>query len=138
MKKRRWKNYQKITKILKIKGIYSYIFILLFLSFPQHAYQLVFTMQADAIPLGYFLASLSVHFYIKNKVSNLEKILYTVLSILLLVCTIAIYQALIFIPFVLYLLYFFVQINNVESNLNAEFKKGLGYALIFAISVIQI
>lgn len=126
----------EITKILKIKGIYSYIFILLFLSFPQHAYQLVFTMQADAIPLGYFLGSLSVHFYIKNKVSNLEKILYTVLSILLLVCTIAIYQALIFIPFVLYLLYFFVQINNVESNLNAEFKKGLGYALIFAISVI--
>ncbi len=35
----------EITKILKIKGIYSYIFCLLFLSFPQHAYQLVFTME---------------------------------------------------------------------------------------------
>jgi hypothetical protein len=126
----------EITKILKIKGIYTYLFILLFLSFPQHAYQLVFTMQADAIPLGYFLGTLAVHFFIKNKESKLQKIIYNILTILLLVCTIAIYQALIFIPFVLYMLYFFVQINDVETNIKTEFKKGLGFALILVISVV--
>ncbi len=126
----------EITKILKIKGIYTYIFCLLFLSFPQHAYQLVFTMQADAIPLGYFLGTLAVGFYIKNKESKLQNIVYNILTITLLTCTIAVYQALIFIPFVLYLLYFFVQINYFESNIKTEFKKALWFALIFGISII--
>ena len=74
----------EITKILNIKGIYTYIFCLLFLSFPQHAYQLVFTMQADAVPLGYFLGTMSVSLFLKQSKIKWVKILFNVFSVLFL------------------------------------------------------
>lgn len=126
----------EITKILNIKGIYSYIFCLLFLSFPQHAYQLVFTMQADAIPLGYFLSTMSISLFLRQSKVGWVKILLNVFSILFLASTFAMNQALILIPFVLYILYFFVQINNSETDVKREFKKALSYAGLFAMAIL--
>ena len=125
----------EITKILQIKAIYSYIFCLLFLSFPQHAYQLVFTMQADSVPLGYFLGTLGVAFYLKESKAKIQKITYLVLTVLFLVCAIGTYQILVFVPVILYLLYFFTQINKPETNVKQEFKKALIFSGIVLISV---
>ncbi len=129
----------EVTKVLSIKGIFSYIFCLLFLSFPQHAYQLVFTMQADAVPLGYFLGTLGVVFYLKESKTKSYKIIHWVLSIICLVCAIATYQILVFVPTVLYILYFFTQINKTETNVKEEFKKGLIFAgLLLASAAIYL
>jgi len=125
----------EITKILNIKGVFSYIFCLLFLSFPQHAYQLVFTMQADAVPIGYFLGTLGVGLYIKESKSKNYKIFHWILSIIFFICTIATYQILVFVPVILYLLYFFTQIHRKEKNLKEEFKKALIFAVLLLISV---
>lgn len=126
----------EVTKILNIKGIYSFIFCLLFLSFPQHAYQLVFTMQADAIPLGYFLGTLGVGFYIKESKSKIWKIINWVLSVIFFVIAIATYQILIFIPVILYMLYFFTQIEKPKTNVSKEFKKAFIFCGLLLISVI--
>lgn len=126
----------EITKILNIKGIYSFIFCMLFLSFPQHAYQLVFTMQADAIPLGYFLGTLGVGFYLKENKTNFWKIINFVLVIVFFVFAIATYQILVFIPVMLYLIYFFTQIDNLETNIKQEFKKAFVFFGLLFISVI--
>ena len=126
----------EVTKILNLKGIYSYIFCLLFLSFPEHAYQLVFTMQADAVPLGYFLGTLGVVFYLKENKSKSQKIIHLSLSIIFLVCAIATYQLLVFIPVVLYILYFFTRISKSETNVKQEVIKGSIFAGLLLASVI--
>ena len=126
----------EITKILNIKGIYTYIFCLLFLSFPQHAYQLVFTMQADAVPLGYFLGTMSISLFLKQSEIGWVKILFKVFTVLFLASTFAMNQALILVPFVLYILYFFVQINNSETDVKKEFKKALYFVVYFAIAIL--
>lgn len=126
----------EITKILNIKGIYTYIFCLLFLSFPQHAYQLVFTTQADVVPLGYFLGTMSISFFLKQSKIGWVKVLLNVFSVLFLASSFAMNQALILFPFVLYILYFFVQINNPETDVKKEFKKALFFAGYFAIAIV--
>lgn len=133
----------EITKLLHIKGLYRYIFILLFLSFPQHAYQLVFTMQADAIPIGYFSSTIAVMLFINIKsLKNIQSFVKLILSTFLIVFSIAIYQALIVIPVILYALYFFNKINSNQIDLNNEWKKLFGFigvlttsAIIYIVSV---
>lgn len=125
----------EVTKILNIKGIFGYIFCLLFLSFPQHAYQLVFTMQADAVPLGYFLGTLGVVFYLKESTTKIHKTIHWFLSIVFLVCAVATYQILVFVPIILYLLYFFTQINKTETIIKQELIKGLVFAGLLVTSV---
>jgi hypothetical protein len=126
----------EITKILNIKGIYAYIFCLLFVSFPQHAYQLFFTMQADAVPLGFFLGTMSISLFLKQSKIKWVKILFNVFSVLFLASTFAMNQALILVPFVLYILYFFIQINNSETDIKKEFKKALSFAGCFVIAIL--
>lgn len=126
----------EVTKILNIKGVFSFIFCLLFLSFPQHAYQLVFTMQADAIPLGYFLGTLGVGFYLKETKTKIWKIINFILTIVFFVFAIATYQILIFIPVMLYLIYFFTQIDKPEISIKQEFKKAFVFCGLLLISVI--
>jgi Glucosyl transferase GtrII len=126
----------EVTKILNIKGVFSFIFCLLFISFPQHAYHLVFTMQADAIPLGYFLGTVGVAFYLKESKTKIWKIINLVLSVVFMVCAIATYQILVFIPVILYMIYFFTQIDKPEANIKQEFKKAFVFIGLLLISVI--
>lgn len=133
----------EFSKILQINGIFKYVFILLFISFPQHAYQLAFTMQADAIGIGYFTASLAIGMFLKlNFEKKLTFYLKLTLIALLLIFTIAIYQALVFIPIVLYSLYFFTKINNPETDVKIEWKKLFQFvgvlliaSIVYALSV---
>jgi len=127
----------EITKILKINGIYRYVFFLLFLSFPQHAYQLVFTMQADAIPIGYFSASLAISMFVG--LEALKKQFYFIKLLIitfLIIFTIAIYQALVFMPILLYALYFFTKLNEVDVDLKSEWKKLFIFVFMLIIAVI--
>jgi hypothetical protein len=126
----------EITKLLKIKGIYKYLFSLLFLSFPQHAYQLVFTMQADVIPVGYFLGTLGVVFFLKECKNKTQKYLNIILSIICLVCAIASYQILVFVPTVLYIIYFFIQLYKPDLSLKHELRKALLFSGVLLTSVI--
>ncbi|HQW68803.1 MAG TPA: glucosyltransferase domain-containing protein [Flavobacterium sp.] len=126
----------EVTKILNLKGIFSFLFCLLFLSFPQHAYQLVFTMQADAIPLGYFFGTLGVAFYLKESNTKILKIINFILSVIFIVFAIATYQILVYIPVVLYIIYFFTQIDKPDSNIKQEFKKAFIFIGLLLISVL--
>ena len=56
----------ELQKLFRFSGIKSYLFCALFLSFPQMAYQLVFTMQADAVPLGFLSAVLAMALFQKT------------------------------------------------------------------------
>lgn len=127
----------EITKILKINGIYRYVFLMLFLSFPQHAYQMAFTMQADAISIGYFSASLAIGMFVG--LVALKKHLYFIkllIIIFLLIFSIAIYQALVFIPIVLYAIYFFTKLNEDGVDLKNEWKNLFIFIFILFISII--
>ncbi|HNP31935.1 MAG TPA: glucosyltransferase domain-containing protein, partial [Flavobacterium sp.] len=125
----------EITKLFNLKGIYAFIFCLLFLSFPQHAYQLAFTMQADAVPLAYFTGTLAVVFYLKESKTKLWQIVNLFIAVVLLVFTIATYQILVYVPVILYIIYFFIQINKPETNLKLEFKKAFIFAGLLLLSV---
>ncbi|MDO5654743.1 MAG: glucosyltransferase domain-containing protein [Flavobacteriaceae bacterium] len=111
-----------MTKLFRFTGLWQILFILLFISFPQHAYQLAFTMQADAIGIGYFTGALAVYVFIRY-LEGLElkswirftNIWIVFVVFLLIAFTISIYQALIYVPVMLYAAYFF-------KNLFEEFR----------------
>ncbi len=128
----------ELTKIFRLKNIYSFIFCALFLSVPQHAYQLAFTMQADAVPIGFYCSILGVHLFISN-ISNLKEInsvIKLLFSCLLITFTIAIYQALVFIPVITYLVFIFININEKTFVFKYELKRLLCFILLMVISLI--
>lgn len=121
----------ELSKIFRLKGVYNFVFCCLFLTLPQHAYQLAFTMQADAVPIGFFCATIGVGLFINNigNTNKLHKVLNLFLALILIVFTISIYQALVFIPVIIYLLVFFLNIFEKEF----EFKKELLNLLYFVV-----
>ena len=56
----------EITKLFRLNTVQSYIFCGLLVTFPQMAYQFVFTMQADAVGFGFLLSALSMKFFLKS------------------------------------------------------------------------
>lgn len=128
----------ELSKIFKLKGITSFVFCALFLTIPQHAYQLAFTMQADAIPIGYFFSIVGVSLFIKN-IDTLKKpisILLLFLSCLFILFGIAIYQALIFMPIVTYFVYFFINLFNIDFDFKTEMIKLVKFATLMIIAII--
>lgn len=128
----------ELSKIFKLKGVSSFIFCALFLTLPQHAYQLAFTMQADAVPIGFFFSILGVTLFIKN-IDNIKKpisLALLIISSLFILFGIAVYQALIFMPVVTYLVYFFINLSNPEFNFKTEILKLLKFAVLMIISII--
>jgi hypothetical protein len=127
----------EIVKIFKIKGLYGYIFCLLFLTLPQHSYQLAFTMQADAVPIGFFCGVIAVGLFINNINSKKRitlRIFALIFSLLLVTFTISIYQALVFIPVIVYLIYFFVISFEKEFQVKKEIINLIYFAILMAIS----
>lgn len=130
----------ELTKIFRFHNIYAFIFCALFLTFPQHSYQLAFTMQADAVPIGFFCSIVAVNLFttgIANvklvPVPNLAKI---IASCLLILVSIAIYQALVFIPIIVFIIYFFINTYNTEYNLKRELIRAAYFILLMAIASI--
>jgi len=117
----------EISKLFNFTKVLGYIFCCIFLTFPQMAYQLVFTMQADVVAVGFLLSAFIVKFFIMSSTGKftLRSALYFSVAALLYMFTIGLYQALIFIPIVLYMVVFFQRTYLDDYNFASEFKKGL-------------
>ena len=128
----------ELSKLFRFKGALSFAFCALFLTFPQMSYQLVFTMQADVVPLGFLLAVLAVKFFVNNSQNIFSKksIVYFILSSLILMFVIAIYQALILIPIVVYIIILLQNTFNEDYHFKNEFKKGLFFSALLFVSLV--
>jgi hypothetical protein len=133
-----------LCKLFKFKGTSAYIFSALFLSFPQMAYQLVFTMQADAVPLGFLFSVITMLLFLKTteKPFSPRSIGLFVAAAFCYMFVIAIYQALVLIPPVIYLIIFLQNTYYENFNLKAEIRKlaqfavlGVVAALLYYVSV---
>ncbi|AWM13666.1 glucosyltransferase domain-containing protein [Flavobacterium sp. NRK F10] len=122
-----------LSRLFNFKNIYSYLFCALFLSFPQMAYQMVFTMQADAVAIGFFASSLSIILFLwaldHLKIESIKSYLALLLSAILIVFVIAIYQALVFLPVVIFTISLFQ--NTFKEDYS--FKKDLVRVGFFTI-----
>ncbi|KAF2518986.1 hypothetical protein E0W68_06935 [Flavobacterium salilacus subsp. salilacus] len=128
----------ELSRLLGFKGIMGYFFCGLFLTFPQMAYQLIFTLQADAITIGFLSSVLAMRFFIKSldHFFSLKFAGYFTLSALLFMFSIAVYQALAFIPVLIYLIIFFKNTYTENYNFKTEFKKGLIFIGLTIASVV--
>lgn len=126
----------ELVKIFKLEGIKSYLFCALFLTIPQLSYQLIFTMQADAVPLGFLVSVYAVHLFLKstNDVLNLKSICYFIVAALLLMFVIAIYQALIIIPIVIYTILIFQNTYLVDFKYLEALKKAALFGGLLLLS----
>ena len=129
----------ELSKLFRLKNITGYIFCGLFLTFPQMAYQLVFTMQADAVALGFLTSVLTVKFFLKfREISfSIKSLAFFTLGSLLFMFTIAIYQALCFLPLTIYAIVLFQNTyRDKEYDLKKEFKSIALFILLTIVSVI--
>jgi len=124
----------EISKLLNFKGYNSYFFCALFVTFPQLSYQFVFNMQADIIPLGFFIAVIAVkYFFIAvDDFKNIKNKALFVISAFLIMFVIALYQALILIPIVLFLILFL----NKTFLKDFQFKKHISVIFYFGLLMI--
>ena len=119
----------ELSKVFHFNRLLGYIFCGLFVTFPQMAYQLVFTMQADVVPLGFFISVLSVTWFLKSAAEKFswKSASLFVLSALGIMFVISIYQALVFIPIIVFLIVFFQ--NTYRENFVV--KKALRDGMLF-------
>jgi hypothetical protein len=127
----------ELSKVFKINGYLSYVFCAIFLSFPQLAYQLVFTMQADVIPLGFLLSVLGVNLFLmgSKNIFSLKSLILFLLASLIFMFVISIYQALIFIPIIIFLILFLQGFDEDEFTFKTEIKKGVHFSFLLIFSV---
>jgi hypothetical protein len=126
----------QISKLLKFNGFAAFFFCGLFINFPQLSYQIILVMMAVIAALGVLLSFLSVKMFLKglDEESILLKIVYFLSIALLLMFTLAMYQAFIFIPITLYLILFFQKTFDEAFKISLEIKKALLFAVIIIIS----
>lgn len=127
----------EIVKWLRLSLFMSYVFCGLFLTFPQMAYQLVFTMQADAVALGFLAAVFAIKFFGRFSRERLfwRSAACFAVSSLLFMFVIAIYQALAFIPVILYLIVLFQNTYVENYDFKAEARNGIWFIGLIIISV---
>lgn len=126
----------QISKLFKFNGFVAYCFCGLFINFPQLSYQVIFGMMAVTAALGVLLCVLSVELFLKGleEKSILKKVLLFSVIALLLMFTLAMYQAFIFIPITLYLILFFQKTFQDDFKISLEIKKALLFAGMILIS----
>ena len=114
----------RLTRLLRFQGLSAYAFCALFLSFPQIAYQVVFGMMADIAALGVLLSVLSVELYLKSiGEKSIKKKSFLLLAVaLILMFTLSLYQAFIFVPAIIYVALFFQNTFNDSFKLKDELK----------------
>lgn len=129
----------ELSKLFKLQGSLMYVFCLLFLTFPQLSYQLVFTMQADVVAIGFLLSVATVVLFIRSteNMFSIKSILLLISASLVFMFVIASYQALLFIPIIIYLIHFFQNTYLEGFNLKKEFIKLLyfGGLVIFSFGL---
>ena len=126
----------EMSRLFRLNTVQSYVFTVLLVTFPQMAYQFVFTMQADAIGFGFLLSVLSVKYFLKayRGKPDLTTAFYFIFSCLLFMFAIGIYQALVLVPVVLFIITVFQSTYDDEYTFKNEFKKGLWFAGYVVIS----
>lgn len=127
-----------MTTLFKIKGVSTFVFCGLFLTFPQMAYQLIFAMQSDSVSIGFWMSTIAIEFFLlafvhENKVKS---VLLYLLSAFFLMFIISIYQALIFIPITIFIIIFFQNTFSDKFDFKIEFKKTLFFVSVLLISVV--
>ena len=114
-----------LTRLLRFDGLAAYLFCGLFLTFPQMAYQFIFYMQADAVSFGFLLSMSTIMLFEKLRVAKsiAVKTGLFILGGLIIMFIISIYQALVFVPAVMYLALVFRNTYLEEYTLKKEFQK---------------
>lgn len=91
-----------LQHIFRLKGFSRYLFCLLFIAFPQFAYQMEFLMQADCVAFG-MLASVFSYMLFQRFVAK-KKIHYFLAALCIYAFSVSCYQSIIFFPCVIYCL----------------------------------
>ncbi|MFP9097548.1 glucosyltransferase domain-containing protein [Flavobacterium sp. RHBU_24] len=123
-----------LARMFRFKSYTAYAFCALFITFPQMAYQLYFSMQSVAVTLSFVLSACAVMLFnnaIKRGLSKISAAIF-IASALLIMCVIAIYQALVFIPVVIYLVMLFQ--NTYRDDFS--FKYQLRVTLLFGLLMV--
>ena len=115
---------------LKLNLEESIVFSVLFVTFPQMAYQLQFSNQAETVGLALLFCMYSMIFFHKNGLVG--KLLFVLINVFV----ISIYQSLVFLPVTLVSLYSFKRISEGEFKLGGWFKESVMISLLTIISVI--
>nr|WP_283101613.1 glucosyltransferase domain-containing protein [Halomonas populi] len=124
-----------ISDILRHKGIVSYLFCALFITFPQMAYQFEFINQADTLSLGYLFSAMCVLFYFRARQQELlTRLTWLVLACACFVMAIAIYQTLIFVPPTILLAYLLVDSYETEKGFRETCAEVIRFAAFTIVS----
>lgn len=128
----------RLAKLFKFQDIAAYCFCALFITFPQISYQVVFGMMADIAGLGVLLSVYCIELFQKalELKSNVKKGLLFLAVALLLMFTLSMYQAFIFVPVAIYLILFFQYTYDESFKLNEEFKKVLLFGGVILLSLV--
>ncbi len=128
----------ELSGLFKFKGDMKYLFCALFLTFPQLSYQLVFTMQADVIPLGFLSSIFAVKFFNKSlvKLFSPTSLSYFFISAFLIMFTVAIYQGLILIPIIIFIISFFLNSFEDDFNFKKETRKAFSFFLVIIFGLV--
>jgi Glucosyl transferase GtrII len=127
----------RISKIFNFKEFNAFCFIALFVTFPQISYQVVFSMMADVAAIGVLLSILSVEFFIKSfdiNISVVKKYTLLFVSVLFIIFTLSIYQALILMPITIYVMYFFLKTYNEDFSIKQDFRNLLYFGIVLLFS----
>lgn len=126
----------QISSLFKFTGFSAYFFCALFISFPQLAYQLVFGMMAVISALGVLLSVFSLSLFLKAYEEKYlpKKIIFFSVMVLILMFTMTMYQAFIFIPVTLFLILFFQNTFENKFKISLEIKKTLMFSVMVLIS----
>ena len=128
----------KIANLFEFENYSKIIFCLLFITFPQISYQIVFQIMAVIAGLGILL---SVYFteifknYTLKKDKKNKDHLQLAVAVLILVFTLAMYQAFIIVPVVLYTIIILLNTDKNDFVVKTTIKNGLFFVLILIISL---
>lgn len=134
----------ELSRIFTFNGLRAFLFCALFVTIPQMSYQFAFTMQADYIPFGLYLAALAFRLYQKSVAADrpAQSSLYLAGASLLLMFVTSIYQALPFLVLICFIGLFFQNASKDGFNLRLELRRTLVFAgfllaggLLYYISV---
>ncbi len=129
----------KITNLLNLNSINKLIFCGLFITFPQISYQIVFQIMAIIAGLGILFSVYFVDIYLNNilnESNKTKKIIFIIINSLLFSFTLAMYQAFIIVPLVLYIIIIYVNSFENKKTLKIEFLNAFYFILIIFFSVI--
>lgn len=114
-----------LNRLLRFDGLAAYLFCGLFLTFPQMAYQFIYYMQADAVSFGFLLSVVTIMLFERLRVTkNIAiKAGLFILAALIVMFIISIYQALVFVPAVMYLVLVFRNTYLKDYTLKKEFQR---------------